>query len=197
MQASPVSQWMAAWAVQYRNMTVAAACRALTKAKKTWGFGLCYLHLRNVRGFGWNHKRPLGGASLACRAMVYRIYRELELNMRIKPRKRLRREKPDALSVPEAPNHVWAAQRNIELMYIQPPLGVALQHLSAMGKPQQNAYVERYNRTVRQEWLGRYLFDTLEQVQEHATRWLWSYNNERPNMGIGGITPAQKLKQAA
>ena len=58
MQASPVSQWMAAWAVQYRNMTVAAACRALTKAKKTWGFGLCYLHLRNVRGFGWNHKRP-------------------------------------------------------------------------------------------------------------------------------------------
>ena len=140
---------------------------------------------------------PLGGASLACRAMVYRIYRELELNMRIKPRKRLRREKPDALSVPEAPNQVWAAQRNIELMYIQPPLGVALQHLSAMGKPQQNAYVERYNRTVRQEWLGRYLFDTLEQVQEHATRWLWSYNNERPNMGIGGITPAQKLKQAA
>ena len=80
---------------------------------------------------------------------------------------------------------VWAAQRGIELMYIQP------------GKPQQNAYVERYNRTVRQEWLGQYLFDTLEQVQEHATRWLWSYNNERPNMGIGGITPAQKLKQAA
>jgi putative transposase len=80
---------------------------------------------------------------------------------------------------------VWAAQRNIELMYIQP------------DKPQQNAYVERYNRTVRQEWLGLYLFDTLEQVQEHATRWLWEYNNERQNMGIGGITPAQKLKQAA
>ena len=38
-------------------------------------FGLCFLHLRNVKGFGWNHKR------------VYRIYRELELNMRIKPRK--------------------------------------------------------------------------------------------------------------
>jgi putative transposase len=26
---------------------------------------------------------------------------------------------------------------------------------------------------------------------------LWTYNNDRPNMGIGGITPAQKLKMAA
>ena len=28
-----------------------------------------------------------------------------------------------------------------------------------------------------------------------SARWLWTYNNERPNMGIGGITPAQKLKR--
>ena len=33
--------------------------------------------------------------------------------------------------------------------------------------------------------------------REHATRWLWTYNNERPNMGNGGLTPAQKLKMAA
>ena len=39
---------------------------------------------------------------------VYRIYRELELNLRIKPRKRLKREKPDELTVPEAPNEVWS-----------------------------------------------------------------------------------------
>jgi len=70
-------------------------------------------------------------------------------------------------------------------MYIQP------------GKPQQNAYIERYNRTVRQEWLGQYHFETLDQVRDHATRWLWTYNNERPNMGIGGITPKQKLLNAA
>ena len=68
----------------------------LTRARKTWGFGLCFLYLRNVQGHGWNHKR------------VYRIYRELELNLRIKPRKRLRRDKPDALVVPEAPNMVWS-----------------------------------------------------------------------------------------
>jgi putative transposase len=54
---------------------------------------------------------------------------------------------------------------------------------------------ERYNRTVRQEWLGQYNFLTINEVQDHATQWLWTYNNERPNMGLGGITPAQKLKR--
>jgi len=34
-------------------------------------------------------------------------------------------------------------------------------------------------------------------VQGHATEWLWTDNNDRPNIGVGGITPAQKLKLAA
>jgi putative transposase len=79
----------------------------------------------------------------------------------------------------------WAEKRCIALTYIQP------------GKPQQNAYVERYNRTVRQEWLRLYLFETIEEAQQIATEWLWTYNHERPNMGIGGIAPAQKLQLAA
>ena len=79
----------------------------------------------------------------------------------------------------------WADKRRVTLAQIQP------------GQAQQNAYIERYNRTVRQEWLGRYIFETIQEVQDHATRWLWTYNNERPNMGIGGITPVQKLKMAA
>jgi len=37
---------------------------------------------------------------------------------------------------------------------------------------------------------------SIKEVQDHATRWLWTYNNERPNMGIGGMTPIQKLKAA-
>ena len=57
------------------NGRVADWLLRLTQAHKRWGFGLCFLHLRNVKGFGWNHKR------------VYRIYRELELNLRIKPRR--------------------------------------------------------------------------------------------------------------
>ena len=68
----------------------------LTEARKTWGFGLCFLHLRNVQGHPWNNKR------------VYRIYCEFELNLRIKPRKRLKRDKPDALAVPDAPNVTWS-----------------------------------------------------------------------------------------
>ncbi|GLO80063.1 hypothetical protein MACH23_34840 [Sulfitobacter pontiacus] len=77
----------------------------------------------------------------------------------------------------------WAEKRNVRLEYIQP------------GKPQQNAYIERYNRTVRDEWLGQYIFETSEEAQDQATEWLWTYNNERPNMGIGGMTPAMKLKK--
>jgi hypothetical protein len=35
----------------------------------------------------------------------------------------------------------------------------------------------------------------IEEVQEKATKWLWHYNNERPNMGLDGITSMQKLKK--
>ncbi|WEO71979.1 integrase core domain-containing protein [Agrobacterium vitis] len=65
------------------------------------------------------------------------------------------------------------------------------------GKPQQNAYIERYNRTVRHEWLGCFMFVPSRMVQDHATRWIWTCNNDRPNMAIGGMTPRQKLKMAA
>ena len=53
-------------------------------------------YLRNVKGFAWNHKR------------VYRIYRELELNLRIKPRKRIVREVSAPLAVPEAAKQTWS-----------------------------------------------------------------------------------------
>lgn len=65
----------------------------LTKAYRDRGFGLCFLHLPNVKGFAWNRKR------------VYRIYRELELNLRIKPRRRIVREAPEPLAVPDTVNH--------------------------------------------------------------------------------------------
>ena len=54
------------------NEIIADRLLRLTTTHKRWGFGLCFLYLRNVKGYGWNHKR------------VYRIYRELELNLRIK-----------------------------------------------------------------------------------------------------------------
>ena len=66
-----------------------------------------------------------------------------------------------------------------------------------VGKPQQNAYVERYNRTVRYDWLAQHIFGSIDEVQQAATHWLWTYNNERPHMALGGITPMQKLAMAA
>jgi hypothetical protein len=38
---------------------------------------------------------------------------------------------------------------------------------------------------------------TVPEAQDFATQWLWTYNNDRPNMAIGGIAPAKKLKMAA
>ena len=52
------------------NEEIADLLVGLTDARKTWGFGLCFLHLRNVKGHPWTHKR------------VYRIYCALELNLR-------------------------------------------------------------------------------------------------------------------
>ena len=79
----------------------------------------------------------------------------------------------------------WAKRRGIELEFIQP------------GKPQQNAYIERYNRTVRYDWLSQSLFDTIAEVQAAGTRCLCTYNNERPNMALGGIIPSMKFARAA
>lgn len=266
---------MAQRAVKERGLSIRLACRAfrisetcyryqaklssdnaliadwllrLTYTNRRWGFGLCYLYLRNVKGLPYNHKR------------IYRIYRELELNLRIKPRRRLKRDRPDPLDVPRRINQVWsidfmhdalangkpfrtfnvlddynreglgievdfglpadriiralnqiiewrgkpqvirtdngsemcsaefqtwANKRDIQIQFIQP------------GKPTQNAYVERFNRTVRHEWLDEHLFESIEHAQQTATEWLWHYNNERPNMAIGGLTPKQKLALAA
>jgi putative transposase len=78
------------------NRIIADWLLRLTHNQRNWGFGLCFLYLRNVKGFFWNHKR------------VYRIYRELELNMRIRPKKRLKRDKPEALAVPSTINETWS-----------------------------------------------------------------------------------------
>jgi putative transposase len=66
------------------------------------------------------------------------------------------------------------------------------------GKPQQNAYVELYNRTVRYDWLAHYLFDSTEEVQGFATGWRWTYNHERaPQHGHWRHHTKQKLALAA
>jgi len=222
------------------NEAIANWLIQLTERHSDWGFGLCFDYLRNVKGFAWNHKR------------VYRIYCDLALNLRIKPRRRLKRHKPEPLKEPLRVNQVWsmdfmhdqlsdgrpyrlfnviddyrregiaieagfslpsirvirvlnqllewrdkpvaircdngpefisheftswALKKGIRIDYIQP------------GNPQQNAYIERANRTMRYSWVSKHLFETFDEVQEYATKWLWFYNHERPHKANGGKPP--------
>ena len=72
----------------------------------------------------------------------------------------------------------WCEKNEVELRYIQP------------GKPNQNAYIERFNRTYRDEVLSAYLFDDLEQVRQMTWGWMQEYNEERPHESLGNLPPA-------
>ena len=78
----------------------------------------------------------------------------------------------------------WAEQNHIRMEYIQP------------GKPQKNAYIERFNRTYRHEVLNAYLFDDLEQAREITEVWIKSYNEERPHRALGKLPPKSFRQQA-
>ena len=76
----------------------------------------------------------------------------------------------------------WCKEHHVDLAYIQP------------GKPTQNAYIERFNRTFRYELLDAYLFESLDQVREQAWAWMRQYNEERPHDSLGRIPPTQFRK---
>lgn len=203
------------------NAEIADWLIRLTEKDSDWGFGMCFDYLRNVQGFGWNHKR------------VYRIYCDLALNLRIRPRRRLDRHKPEPLKQPLRHNQVWSIDfmhdqlsdgrsyrlfnviddyrregLTIEAGFSLPSMrvirtlnqliewrgapsvircdngpefishefarwarmhGIRIEYIQP-GKPQQNAYIERHNRTIRYSWVSKHLFETLEEVQDYATQ---------------------------
>ena len=75
--------------------------------------------------------------------------------------------------------NAWADDHHVELAFIQP------------GKPAQNAYIERFNRTYREEVLDAYLFSTIQEVQAITNDWLEEYNAIRPHASLGGLPPYQ------
>ena len=75
----------------------------------------------------------------------------------------------------------WAEKYGIKLEFIEP------------GKPTQNSYVERFNRTYRTEVLNMYAFRRLSEVRELTDNWIKEYNEERPHDSLGDLTPREFL----
>ena len=76
----------------------------------------------------------------------------------------------------------WCRKQNIEIVYIQ------------LGTPDQNAFIERFNRSFSSEVLDVNIFSSLGQVRELARAWLLSYKEERPHAALGNI-PAAEFKR--
>ena len=220
---------------------------ALAARKPRWGYGKMLAYLKRD-GHGWNHKR------------IRRVYCELRLNLRVKPRKRLPKRIPQPLVQPEHANQSWSldfmsdslasgrALRtlnilddfNREALWIEvdtslpaervirvlemlitwrgspgqirmdngPELishrleqwakerKIALAHIQP-GKPAQNAYIERFNRTFREDVLDAYLFTSINEAREIAEQWLEEYNAIRPHEALQGLSPYQYAAEHA
>lgn len=93
------------------------------------------------------------------------------------------RGKPERIRVDNGPEFIaqametWSAAKNIELKFIQ------------KGKPHQNGYVERFNRSYREEVLDAFAFENLKQARTVSSAWMWIYNNERPHSSLNYHTP--------
>ena len=91
------------------------------------------------------------------------------------------RGKPNRIRVDNGPEFISASfvsfckQRDIGIKYIQP------------GKPVQNSYIERMNRTIREDILDAYLFENVKQVRELAEAWMEDYNQNHPHKGLDSI----------
>lgn len=93
------------------------------------------------------------------------------------------RGKPEEIRVDNGPEFTsycftdFCKRNQIRIHYIQP------------GKPVQNAYIERMNRTIREDILDAYLFESLDQLRIITQKWMEDYNNNYPHQSLNGLSP--------
>lgn len=213
--------------------------KQLSQAHPRWGFRKMLAKLKH-QGYGWNHKR------------VHRIYVELGLNIRVKPKKRIPSREAVFLIQPIKPNVCWSIDFMSDILrcgdkfrtlnviddYNREALLIAVNHsLPAQrvthyldevaltrgypdmirvdngpeflskhfsewakahqilihyiqpGKPAQNGFIERFNRTYREDILDSYLFDSLREVRQITQQWMVNYNQERPHESLNNLSP--------
>ena len=97
------------------------------------------------------------------------------------------RGKPEHIRVDNGPEFIankldlWCQSNGIHLKFIQP------------GKPAQNGYIERFNRTFREEVLSMHLFTSMESITQKAHNWLFMYNHKRPHSSLNNLSPRRFL----
>ena len=111
--------------------------------------------------------------------------------IRVLDRLRQQRGLPDVLRVDNGPEFLssefvdWAESADMMIRYIQP------------GEPNQNAYIERFNRTYRNELLDLYQFRNLDEVRKATYWWMPGYNEHRPHDSLEDMTPAEYMMKNA
>lgn len=104
----------------------------------------------------------------------------------------LESRKPAAIRVDNGPEFIaevlrkWCHDNHIDLKFIQP------------GRPMQNGYVERFNRSYRQDVLDANLFANLSEVKISSDEFEEDYNFHRPHDSLGDLSPVEyRLKHSA
>jgi putative transposase len=103
--------------------------------------------------------------------------------IRVLDRLKAERDLPHMIRVDNGPEFLaqrlqdWGKANRVLIYYIQP------------GRPTQNAFIERFNRTYRNEVLNLYLFRSLEEVREITAQWMTTYNEHRPHEALQGMAP--------
>jgi len=88
----------------------------------------------------------------------------------------------------------WRGQAQFEKEMIK----MQIRHIrSQPHHPQTQGKIERFWKTIKEEFFARTLFDGFEDMQNRTRLWLQYYNFKRPHQGIGGLCPADRFYEVS